>query len=345
MHDSLRQAVDLLIAGSDVSASQMHAAISAVMDGQAAEVEIASLLTALRCRGETVATLVGAAQAMRERSTPIVCRSTSLLDTCGPGGDGLGTFNISAAAALVAAACGVKVAKHGNRSATSKSGSADVLEALGVNLQLSPEQVGRCIDDVGIGFCFAPLLHSAMKYAAPVRKQLGFRTIFNLLGPLTNPAKAEFQLIGVPKNDLAEKLARALCELGTKHALVVCGNDELDEVSLWGATTVWEIRAGKIEQKTWTAADHGLPECDVRELQISDAAGSAAIIRDVFDGKPGPARDIVAVNAAAALLAAERVSSLSAGVEQAGLAISSGAAKTLTERLGQLTRDVARSPA
>lgn len=338
MNDALRIAVDHLIAGRELNSDQMHAAISAVMDGQAAEVEIAALLTALRCRGETVAALVGAAKAMRERSTPIVCRSAGLLDTCGPGGDGLGTFNISTAAALVAAACGVKVAKHGNRSATSRSGSADVLEALGVNLQLSPEQVGRCIDEVGIGFCFAPLLHTAMKHAGPVRKQLGFRTIFNLLGPLTNPAKAEFQLIGVPRNDLAGKLAKALAELGTRHALVVCGNDELDEVSLWGTTQVWEIRGDSIEEKTWTAADHGLPNCRVEDLQIADAAESAAVIRQVFDNQPGPARDMTVVNAAAALLAAERVNSLKTGVDQASHAIASGAAKTLTEQLCRFTQ-------
>lgn len=338
MHDALRQVVDRLIADDDVTSSQMHAAISAVMDGQAAEADIAALLTALRCRGETVAALVGAARAMRERATAIPCQSTGLLDTCGPGGDGLGTFNISTAAALVAAACGVKVAKHGNRSVTSKSGSADVLEALGVNLQLAPEQVGRCIDEVGIGFCFAPLLHGAMKFAAPVRKQLGFRTVFNLLGPLTNPAKAEYQLIGVPKLDLAEKLARALSELGTGHALVVCGNDELDEVSLWGTTTVWEIEPGRFEQRTWIAADHGLPECRPADLRISDAADSARIIRSVFDGQAGPARDIIAVNAAAALLAAERVSTLRAGVDQASQAISSGAAKDLVERLSRFTQ-------
>jgi anthranilate phosphoribosyltransferase len=343
MHDALRTVVDRLIAGGELNSAEMHAAVSAVMDGQAAEVDIAALLTALRCRGESVAALVGAAQAMREHATPIPCRSTGLLDTCGPGGDGLGTFNISTAAALVAAACGVKVAKHGNRSVTSQSGSADVLEALGVNLQLTPEQVGRCIDEVGIGFCFAPLLHGAMKFAAPVRKQLGFRTIFNMLGPLTNPAKAEHQLIGVPKLDLAEKLARALSELGTKHALVVCGNDELDEVSLWGTTSVWDIRPGRVERQTWTTADFGLPTCRVEDLHISSAAESAEIIRGVFDGKTGPARDMVVVNAAAALLAADRVATLRAGVDQAGEAISTGAAKALTQRLATATQEMKSS--
>lgn len=342
MHAALLNVVNTVIAGRELSAVAMHAAISAVMDGEAAEIDIASLLTALRCRGETLPMLVGAARAMRERATPIPCRSTGLLDTCGPGGDGLGTFNISTAAALVAAACGVKVAKHGNRSVTSKSGSADVLEELGVNLQLTPEQVGKCIDDVGIGFCFAPLLHGAMKFAAPVRKQLGFRTIFNLLGPLTNPAKAEFQLLGVAKIELAEKLAAALCELGTAHSLIVCGNDELDEVSLWGQTHVWEITAGRIERRTWTAADAGLPECRVENLKITDAAESAAIIRDVLAGREGPSTNMVLVNTAAALLAANRAKSLKDGVEQARSAISSGKAQNLVSRLGEFTQ---KSPA
>jgi anthranilate phosphoribosyltransferase len=339
MHAALLTIVDSVLAGGELSSEAMHAAISAVMDGQAAEIDIASLLTALRCRGETVPMLVGAARAMRERATPIPCQSTGLLDTCGPGGDGLGTFNISTAAALVAAACGVKVAKHGNRSVTSKSGSADVLEALGVNLQLTPEQVGKCIDEVGIGFCFAPLLHGAMKYAAPVRKQLGFRTIFNLLGPLTNPAKAAFQLIGVAKIELAEKLAAALCELGTGHSLVVCGNDELDEVSLWCQTQVWEIGGGRIQRHTWTAADAGLPECRVEDLRIADAAESAAIIRDVIGGATGPASDMVAANTAAALVAANRASSLQEGVGQAQEAIRSGAAVALLDRLVQFTKN------
>lgn len=342
MHAALLNVVNAVIAGRELSAEVMHSAISAVMDGEAAEIDIASLLTALRCRGETVPMLVGAARAMRERATPIPCQSTGLLDTCGPGGDGLGTFNISTAAALVAAACGVKVAKHGNRSVTSKSGSADVLEALGVNLKLTPEQVGRCIDDVGIGFCFAPLLHGAMKFAAPVRKQLGFRTIFNLLGPLTNPAKAEFQLIGVPKIDLAEKLAAALCELGTGHSLVVCGNDELDEVSLWGQTHVWEIASGRIQRRTWTAADAGLPECRVEDLKISDAAESAAVIREVLAGRDCPATNMVLANTAAALVAANRAKTLKDGVEQAHRAITSGTARDLVAQLSEFTQ---KSPA
>jgi len=340
MHASLRTVVDAVLAGQDSSAEAMRAAISAVMDGEATEVEIASLLTALRCQGETVSMLVGAARAMRERATPIPCRSTNLLDTCGPGGDGLGTFNISTAAALVAAACGVKVAKHGNRSMTSKSGSADVLEVLGVNLQLTAEQVGHCIDEVGIGFCFAPLLHGAMKFAAPVRKQLGFRTIFNLLGPLTNPARADFQLIGVPKRDLAEKIARALCELGTRHAFVVCGNNELDEVSLWGETAVWEITGKQITEHSWSASAAGLAECGPQDLQIVDAASSAAIIQRVIQGEPSPAANMVIVNAATALMAAGRSSNLRDGVDQARKSLASGSVRNLLARLIEFTKRV-----
>jgi anthranilate phosphoribosyltransferase len=336
MHEALRHVVDRLIAAEELTASQMHAAVSAVMDGQAAEIDIASMLTALRCRGESVPALVGAARAMREHATPIPCRSTGLLDT-------LGTFNISTAAALVAAACGVKVAKHGNRSVTSQSGSADVLEALGVNLQLTPEQVGRCIDEVGVGFCFAPLLHGAMKYAAPVRKQLGFRTIFNLLGPLTNPAHAEYQLIGVPRLDLAEKLAQALCELGSRHALVVCGNDELDEVSLWGTTTVWEISTHNIAKHHWNCATYGLPQCRAADLRISGVVDSAAIIRQVFDGQQGAARDIIVVNAAAALLAAQRVHDLLTGIELASQVIATGKARQQVDQLAQFTQEFARA--
>ncbi len=342
MHAALSTVVDSIAAGREPSVGDIYAAISAVMNGEATEIEIASLLTALRCHGETVAMLVGAARAMRERATPIPCRSTDLLDTCGPGGDGLGTFNISTAAALVAAACGVKVAKHGNRSMTSKSGSADVLEQLGVQLQLPAEQVGRCVDEVGIGFCFAPLLHGAMKHAAPVRKQLGFRTIFNFLGPLTNPARAAYQLIGVPKRDLAEKMAAALCELGTQHALIVCGNDELDEVSLWGETAVWEITGDRLEFRTWTARDAGLPECRVSDLEMNSPAESAAIIRTVLEGRPGPATDMVVVNTAAALVAADQTNTLAAGVRLAQTAITSGAAKTLLERLVQFTQALAK---
>ena len=338
MIDELRHAISELLDGRDLSADAMHAAVGAIMDGRSTEVEITALLTALRCRGESVSELVGAAKAMRERATSIPCQTMNLLDTCGTGGDSLHTFNISTAAALVAAAAGQPVAKHGNRSVSSSTGSADVLEALGVNLQLTPDQIASCIDNVGIGFCFAPLLHGAMKYAAPVRKQLGFRTIFNMLGPLTNPARATYQLIGASRIAAAEMLAQALHQLGAERGLVVCGNDELDEVSLWGETTVFEVSPGGVQRHTWTAATLGLPECRVDELRVSNAAESATLIRDVFAGQRGPARDILIANAAAALLAANRADSIQAAVPLATAALDNGQAAALCERLIEFTQ-------
>lgn len=338
MIDELRAATLELLEGRHLSSEMMRSAVGAIMDGRSSEVEIASLLTALRCRGESVDELVGAAQAMRERATIIPCQTVNLLDTCGTGGDSLQTFNISTAAALVAAAAGQPVAKHGNRSVSSTTGSADVLEALGVNLQLTPAQVAECIDQIGIGFCFAPLLHQAMKYAAPVRKQLGFRTVFNMLGPLTNPARAAYQLVGASRTISAEKLAGALHRLGALRALVVCGNDELDEVSLWGETTVFEVSSGGVQRHTWTSVTLGLPTCHVDELKVSSAAESAAVIRRVLAGEAGAARDIVVANAGAALLAANRASTIEQAVSLASDAISQGQAAALSERLAVFTR-------
>ena len=316
-----------------LSAEIMKSAVGAIMDGECSEAEIAAFLTALRCRGESVGELVGAAKAMRERATLISCRTQRLLDTCGTGGDLLQTFNISTAAALVAAAAGQPVAKHGNRSATSTSGSADVLEALGVNLKLTADQVGQCIDEIGLGFCFAPLLHGAKKHVAPVRKQLGFRTIFNLLGPLTNPAGASFQVIGTTRTHVAELLAQALHELGTQRALVVCGNNELDEVSLWGETAVFEVSPSGVIRHTWNAPALGLPECHVDSLRISDARQSAEIILRVFAGERSPAYDMVVANAGAALFAANQADSIRAAVAVAQGVIDRGEALALVERL------------
>jgi anthranilate phosphoribosyltransferase len=338
MIDELRAAILELLDGRDISADVMYAAIGAIMDGRSTEVEIASLLTALRCRGDSVGELVGAARAMRERATSIPCRTENLLDTCGTGGDSLHTFNISTAAALVAAAAGQPVAKHGNRSVSSSSGSADVLEAIGVNLQLTPAQMARCIDEIGIGFCFAPLLHEAMKYAAPVRKQLGFRTIFNMLGPLTNPAGAAFQLVGASRISAAEKLANALHQLQARRALVVCGNDELDEVSLWGETTVFEVSPGGIQRHTWTPVTIGLPTCRVEDLRVSTAAESAALIQRVFAGEQSAARDMIVANAAAALLAANQASSIQEAIPLAAATIEQGLAAQLCDRLVEFTR-------
>ncbi|MBI3865621.1 MAG: anthranilate phosphoribosyltransferase [Planctomycetia bacterium] len=334
---SLHEHLERLAAGNDLTSDDAYAAFAAIMQGEVSEVEIAALLTALRVKGETVGEIVGAARAMRERATGIVPKKSGLLDTCGTGGDRLQTFNISTAAALVLAACGVPVAKHGNRGVSSSSGSADVLEQLGVNINLSPEQVARCIDELGIGFCFAPLLHGAMKHAAPVRKQLRFRTIFNLLGPLTNPAGAEFQLLGTGRIETAERLARALAELGRRHAFVVCGADQLDEVSLWGTTTAFEISGSRLVEHRWAAATFGLPECTVADLQVSSPAESAAVLRRIFQGEPGPARNIVLANSAAGLLAAERTTDPRAAVTQAAAAIDTGQVRELLNRLAKST--------
>lgn len=342
MIDELRIALSELLAGNHLSSEMMHAAVGAIMDGRSTEVEIASLLTALRCKGESVSELVGAARAMRERATPIPCTTSNLLDTCGTGGDSLHTFNISTAAAFVVAAAGQPVAKHGNRSVSSSTGSADVLESLGVNLQLSPDQIASCIDSISIGFCFAPLLHGAMKYAAPVRKQLGFRTIFNMLGPLTNPARATYQLIGASRTESAAMLANALFQLGSGYkslfrALVVCGNDELDEISLWGETTAFEVSPDGVLEHKWNAATFGIPECRVEDLRVSNATESAAMIQRVFSGERGASRNIVVANAAAALWTARKAETILQAVAVAEKAIDDGSTAKVCELLAKKT--------
>jgi anthranilate phosphoribosyltransferase len=339
MQPEIQTALETALTSRDVSADALRAAIGALMDGRCTDVEIAALLTALAVKGETAEELAGAALAMRERATPIRTSRTGLLDTCGTGGDRLHTFNISTATALVAAAAGVPVAKHGNRSASSRSGSADVLESLGVRIDLPPEQVGRCIDELGIGFCFARLLHAAMKHVAPVRTALGFRTIFNLLGPLTNPARAEYQLIGCNRVETAEKLALAIARLRTKRTFVVCGDDQLDEVALWGVTTVFDVQGEHVGQRLWTAGDLGLPETTVDQLRVESPEQSAAVIRGVLDGTTqGPPRDIVLANAAAALVAAGRTPTPQAGVAHAAETIDSGAAADKLRQLVEWTR-------
>ncbi len=344
MIDELRDIILPVLDGQVVTETGMKHAVTAIMDGRCEPAEIASFLTALRCRPETVPMLVGAARAMRAKAEPIPCSRTGLLDTCGTGGDALHTFNISTATAFVAAAAGVPVAKHGNRSASSKSGSADVLEALGVSLALSPQQVGDCIDELGIGFCFAQRLHGAMKHAAPIRQKLGFRTIFNLLGPLTNPAGAAFQIVGASRTTMAELLAGALAELGVQRAFVVCGNNELDEVALWGETALFEVHRGKVTRQTWTPTDLGLPVVDVATLRVDGPQESAAVIQSVFAGKHGPARDMVLANAAAALMAAEKVSTPRDGVALAKSVIDSGAVLSLLERFVAKTHSLSRMP-
>ena len=337
MHADLQRLLSRIIEWQTISADEMEQAVSLIMQGEVDELSIAAFLVGLRTKGEDVEEIVGAARAMHAHATPIPTDRGGLLDTCGTGGDRLHTFNISTATALVTAAVGVPVAKHGNRSVSSRSGSADVLETLGVNINLTPEQVADCLEQIGIGFCFAPLLHGAMKYAAPVRKKLGIPTIFNLLGPLTNPANAEYQLLGTPTVEIAEKLAFALAQLHRKRALVVCGNGELDEVSLWGTTTALLVENGEITPHRWTAASFELPECDVAPLKVASAEESAALIRRILYGEPGAPRDMVLANTAAALFAVGLETDPVQGMKRAAETIDSGKARQLCDELIALT--------
>jgi anthranilate phosphoribosyltransferase len=335
---TIESMLEHLAAGRDLSFDEMRAAIGLVMRGLAGDDEIARLLTLLAAKGETVDEVAGAAAAMRDQMTPIRTSRTGLLDTCGTGGTGSVTFNISTTAALVVAAAGVPVAKHGNRAVTSRSGSADVLAALGVNVAAELPVVEACLDELGICFCFAPLLHPAMKQVAPIRRQLGIRTIFNLLGPLTNPAGAEYQLLGVGRGPLRPLLAAALNRLGARRAVVVSGEDGLGEVTLSGPTAVTEVAAGVLGERRWTPEDFGLPTSSLETLCVSGPEESAALVRQVLAGAAGPARDIVLVNAAAGLWTVGRGDSLRGAARRAAEAIDSGAAAKLLAELVQATR-------
>lgn len=324
-------------AGESLSFDEMSQVIDEIMSGQWSNEAIALLLVALRTKGETVDEVAGAAQAMRRHMTPIRNSRRPLVDTCGTGGGGGGAFNISTTAALVAAAAGVAVAKHGNRKITSKSGSADALEALGVNVMAPPAVVERSLEELGVCFCFAPQCHPAMKNVAQVRRELGGPSIFNLLGPLCNPAGAQFQLLGVVKPELRGLLAAALARLGTQRSLVVCAEDGLGEITIGGATSVTEIREGELSELTWRPADFGFTEAPRSSLAAADPAESAARIRRVLVGEHGPARDVAVMNAAAALWLVGRDESLKECVSRASAAIDSGAAAALLERLVKLT--------
>ena len=321
--------------GEDLSQDEMSGAIDAIMRGGWTDEQIALLLTGLHHKGETVAEVAGAAAAMRRHMTPIRSQRSGLLDTCGTGGDGSATFNISTAAALVTAAAGVPVAKHGNRRITSRTGSADVLSQLGVNIDASVSVVEACLDELGICFCFAPLLHGAMKHVAEVRRKLGFPTIFNLLGPLSNPAGAEYQLLGVGRAPLRPLLAQALARLDAQKAVVVWGSDGLDEVTLNGSTSVSETTASGVREFTWQPADFGIQPASLESLRVEGPAESAAMIRRVLDAEAGPAKDIVVLNAAAALWTAGKATTPAEAAPMAQAAIDSGAARALLARLAK----------
>ncbi len=334
-----------LAAGENLDRAEMAAAVDSIMRGQVSDEQVALLLTGLRNKGETVDEVAGAAQAMRDHMTKIRTHRTGLIDTCGTGGDNSGTFNISTAAALVTAAAGVPVAKHGNRRVTSKTGSADVLQRLGVNVDAPLPLVEECLDEIGICFCFAPLMHPAMRNVAEVRKKLSFATIFNMLGPLTNPAQASFQLVGVGRRELRDLLAGALCLLGVQHATVVHGADGLDEVTLAAMTEVSEVRSGEMQFFRWQPEDFGLRREHLDGLAADNPDDSAALIRAVLAGETGPPRDITVLNAAAALWTAGVEHSLTSCARRAAEAIDSGAARDLLVRLAQRTNRLNAGPA
>ena len=311
----------------DLSSEDMAAVMQLIMTGQATPAQIGGFLIGLRMKGETVDEIAGAAQVMRELATRVPVSGANLVDTCGTGGDGASTFNISTASALVTAAAGARVAKHGNRSVSSSCGSADVLEAAGVNLDLDADQVAECVERIGIGFLFAPKHHSAMKHAIGPRKEMGVRTLFNLLGPLTNPAAAPNQVLGVFAARWLEPLAQVLGKLGSHHVLVVHADDGLDEISIGAATQVAELDNGKVNCYRITPQQFGMEIGSVESLAVSDAKQSLALIHRVFDNEKGPARDIVQLNAGAAIYVSGVADSLATGIRIAGEVIASGAAK------------------
>jgi anthranilate phosphoribosyltransferase len=320
-------------AGSDLSAEEAHQAMGVLLEGQASEAEIAGFLVALKMKGESAAEIAGFARAMRDRMIAVDAGS-DVIDTAGTGGDGSGTFNMSTAAAIVMAGAGAHVAKHGHRSISSNSGSADVLEALGVRVaDLTPEEAGRSVREVGIGFLFAPALHPAMQHAQPVRRALKIRTVFNLLGPLVNPARASFQLIGAPSPGAAKLMAEALAELGTRRSFVVHGQDGLDEVTTTAATDVYEVTAKGVAKHVWKPSDFGVTTAPLNSLKGGDSSCNTQIILDVLHGIQGPRRDVVLVNAAAGLLAGGLAADLRSGMELVARSIDSGAAMGKLELL------------
>ena len=348
----ITEAVRALVDRRDLTRIEAAAAMDAIMSGAATNAQIAAFLTALRMKGETVEELIGFAQVMREKVARVPTRAEEtaaltgtdremLIDTCGTGGDASGTFNVSTATAFVVAGTGLRVAKHGNRSVSSLCGSADVVETLGISLELPPDKVTRCLEEVGIGFLYAPLLHTAMKHVMPARREMGVRTVFNMLGPLTNPAAANAQIIGVYAAALTEPLARVLAELGTVRAFVVHGADNLDEISNTGESRVSEVREGAVRTYIVRPEDFGMTRASIKDLAGGDREQNAEIIRAVLGGEPGPRRDIVLMNAAAALVAGARARDLKDGVAVAAQSIDSGAARGKLEALITLSRRLA----
>ena len=334
----IKEALSKIVSRSDLTMAEAREVMREIMKGEATQAQIGAFLTALRMKGETVDEIAGCAQAMRESAIPVKPNRNQLVDTCGTGGDGSGTFNISTTVAFVAAGAGLAVAKHGNRSVSSRCGSADLLQALGVNLELTPEQVAQCIDEVGIGFLFAPKLHPAMKYALAPRQEIGLRTIFNILGPLSNPAQAKRQLLGVYHSDLTELMAEVLLALGAEHAFVVHGADALDELSVTGQNKISRLHNGHIETYYLDPQDLGLPRAKLSDLAGGSVEDNAAITKALLAGKDGPKRDVILLNAAAVLIAGGKASSFSDGLKLAAEAIDNGSAQRKLHQLVEFSR-------
>ncbi len=351
----IKEMIQTVVKGKDLSEEEMIGVMDEIMEGKATEAQIGAFITALRMKGETIAEITGAAKVMRAKATPIrvyddavsidrdeinVDQET-IVDTCGTGGDGTNTFNVSTTTAFVAAGGGLKVAKHGNRSVSSQCGSADVLEALGVNLDVTPAVVEECVKTIGIGFLFAPKLHGAMKYAIGPRQQIGIRSVFNVLGPLTNPAKANVQVLGVYEAGLTSVLAEVLNRLGSTSALVVYGEGSFDEISITGPTQVSELRDGTVRDYRIEPEDFGMARANVSDIKGGDAKKNAAIVREVLHGQPGPRRDMVLLNAGAAFYAAEKASDMQGGIKMAAESIDSGMA---SQKLKQLVEKTNQKP-
>ena len=336
----IQAAIKSVMAHQDLGIDDMTSVMQQIMTGECTPSQIGGFLVGLRMKGESVDELAAAARVMRELSTTVEVHCDHLVDTAGTGGDSSGSFNISTASAIVAAAAGAHVAKHGNRSMTSKSGSADVLEAAGVKLDISPARIGECIEQVGVGFMFAPAHHGAMKHAIGPRREMAVRTVFNVLGPLTNPAGAPNQIIGVFDGELVELMARVLQRLESRHVMVVHGEDGMDEISISAPTRVAELKNGEISSYTLSPADFGMELASVETLRVESAQQSLEVIRSVLANQPGPARDIVCLNAGAAIYVSGICDTLAAGIEAARAAISSGKAATVLDNLVARTNAV-----
>jgi len=338
----IKEALSKIVCGSDLNMAEAKEVMREIMRGRATQAQIGAFLTAMRMKGETASEIAGCAQAMRESAIAVKPKQKLLVDTCGTGGDSSGTFNISTTAAFVAAGARLAVAKHGNRSISSRCGSADLLQALGVNLELSAEQVAQCIDEVGIGFLFAPLLHPAMKYALGPRQEIGLRTIFNILGPLSNPAQAKRQLLGVYDSKLTELLAEVLHALGTEHAFVVYGANGLDELSVTGPNKVSRLYNSQVDTYYLDPQELGLPRARLNDLAGGTTEDNAAITKALLKGEKGPKRDVVLLNAAAALIAGGKAISFSEGLALAAEAIDSGNARVKLEHLIEFSQSFSK---